>query len=453
MSKNANRFGASVWSVRFEMADEIDARVEDRLDIDYYREFRDIVPEEKHPRTSRVGAELLMKDGVRKFEIWTSINLPYNVGYLNGYQHRGAFKDPGREALIFAARFGGWLKRAAISPACGALRSLMGKTMSVRGVNSPRTTLDLQKVVKVQHSPETANRRLVAVRRRANEILAPYGVSVSNAAVAHSLSNRSAVGKAARNAAKHTLLDLLSRRFGVELRGDEARWQSVFIMCRGIATAMAESDPRKRLWAASRVLAGEFSDLRSAMAEVGRLTVDITDGVEMVTDPTLTSSHLGCKFTQGFATRGSRYSRRDHTEHMVLVRFGDRTYHAQFYPSPSTVYVAGSWVVLNTEQAALVRAREAWDQQNKAQREISERYLVPEDVCLLVYKDDSARVGNCRPGTESYMASIGLSINTRLVGGHVLADRMKESSRAEAVYAYALMELKLQLARNRAVAA
>lgn len=151
----------------------------------------------------------------------------------------------------------------------------MAKCLSPRGMNSPQTTMDLGRWTQVFSSPEKASRKLAKIRRRANQILAPYGISVSNDALAQACvpygrggkPSFPRNGKAAKRAAAQTLADLLLRKFGVQSVQDRTftRWDP-FVLARGLAAAMAwlrspEADVRLTAWVADRIATGEFEDL------------------------------------------------------------------------------------------------------------------------------------------------------------------------------------------------
>jgi hypothetical protein len=93
-----------------------------------------------------------------------------------------------------------------------AWKPFCGRTLSPRGVGSPATSLDLWKAARVHQHPYRAQARLLKVRNRANEILRPYGLCVSNAAMAEVLSATwHGTGKAALRAANETCRRILDR--------------------------------------------------------------------------------------------------------------------------------------------------------------------------------------------------------------------------------------------------
>lgn len=165
----------------------------------------------RRPSWNRYGMQKLVGTAIKYFELYTGVNLPWNLaswGPYRGYSlHPKKREYENKEVFNQAARFGGWIMAAAHIP---GLVTFIAKTTSQRGVNSPHTYLDLWRAAERFPSPHRFYRRLCAVRRRANQILHPYGVNVSNHALAIALQfgpNRT--GKAARKAAADTLRYLL----------------------------------------------------------------------------------------------------------------------------------------------------------------------------------------------------------------------------------------------------
>ena len=161
----------------------------------------------------RAGCEALVASAAKDFEAATGVSLPWNL-HIHGrwvsrahgrsfpLDGRGPLSHEGEACLSEAARFAGWLRAAADHP---PLVHLISRCTSDRGFNSLATTLNLYRLYD-RYSPGAASRRLQAIRRRANEILAPTGSRVSWRALGYALERAPrATGKAATVAAATTL--------------------------------------------------------------------------------------------------------------------------------------------------------------------------------------------------------------------------------------------------------
>ncbi len=146
----------------------------------------------KENKKNLLSAEELVAIGVDALEKHYGRSvLPYNVI---------SYRQPKEEF----ARFGGWLKAAATLP---ALRRLILRTQSPNGVYSPHTTVPLWKLSKKFYSPGGLERKLRAVKRRAQAIIATYdeGTQPSWAGIAHGLMTAEKLEKAAIIAAASSL--------------------------------------------------------------------------------------------------------------------------------------------------------------------------------------------------------------------------------------------------------
>jgi hypothetical protein len=386
-------------------------------------------------RTNRDGAEALAAYGIHYYERVAEAELPWNLlwhGPTQYHPRRGSFSDPENRVLTHCARMGGWLMKAADSPMCAPLRRFITKVTSCKGVNSPRTMLDLWGVVGVFNSPETATRKLCAIRQRANQMLENYGLSVSNHGLAVAMKKFRATGKGARVAALVTLKNFLATHFGM----DPAQFKKLdaFFAARGLATAMKEDAP-VRFWAGARVTAGEFTSLREAMQSKNRLVVDKTDGVELTLDSANVTILHGVTATLGYGVRSGGYHRCEIVVCEFLVRAGERTFHAE-YREYDRKYRKADPARIATSQAL-----EAWRKQDAATA-IARKELAlpdPDRVSVLVYKNDSRAVGNCLPGTEAFMCSIGVDPHRPFAGIHILLPYI-EQSRVRAVVSYAVRQ-------------
>lgn len=253
--------------------------------------------------------------------------------------------DEADRLIETAARIGGWLKAAAQLP---ALRRVLERGLSPRGMNSPRTKICPFTLWKKFPSPGKLNRTLWKVRRKADHILNAYG-------------------------------------------GERAPWADI-----AYALLLDGRPNRAALIAAAIRLGHEpygscpYKRARDWLVEV-RLTgriLDVSDGVEMYLDPLPAFQKAGVTVTCGVLI--GRYG---HRQTAFLVRSADgRTYHAD------------QWTFGPRE--ALREALWAWREQDLLEAE--EADLIgflrgDEGVCPLVTRSTSHRAGNCAPGTEAWL--------------------------------------------------
>ncbi len=349
------------------------------------------------PTWDRNGLEMIAEEAIRFFQYETGVNLPYNLsvhGPYVSFPHKKKQREGRDEMVSEVARFCGWIRTAVQFP---MLVKLVKKTTSSNGVNSPYTTTDLWAVTRHWQSPGAASRFLGKVRWRANQILRPYGLSVSWKALGEILEKDShhRVGKAAHKAAGETVRQFLSYPVRVDWEGTSAR--EVLIRARGLQDFIVVPKAVQG-WAAERVGAGEFSCLREAVASADQLVPDETDGVRLLLDPETEETKLGISTTAGWLENGDFH---------WLIRAGERTFHAPNY-----------W---GGRKVAVKNAITAWHQRARLERKEEKllQKLHPENSCLLVYVQDSYAAGNCRPGTESFASSHGFA-RRPFVGAHEL---------------------------------
>ena len=330
---------------------------------------------------NRQGVQSLVDEAKAYFEEVTGVELPYNLsthGPWVGRSWRSKLFEGREEMVSYAARFAGWLRKAAELP--GLVR-LMERTTSPRGMNSPYTELWLYSLFDRFPSPHAAERKYWKVLNRANQILAPYGISVSYAGLAEALTGRNArrTGKAARVAAEETVAQYTDYRFGERLN---------LIQARGLKDAVG-APVAVRYWAASRVVTGEFESLREAMAHADRLVKDNSDGVELLLDPTTTVIIHGVEVIDGWEKDGVR-------QKLCRQRHTNRTWHTQYY-----------W---DDPRESARKALKAWRQREKLaamEAELIGFLRGEEGFCPIVYRDDSCRAGNCQTGTEAWLRQQG----------------------------------------------
>ena len=331
---------------------------------------------------NRQGVQSLVDEAKAYFEEVSGVDLPYNLSTHGPWVDRSWRNKlvEGREEMVaYAARFAGWLKKVAELP--GFVR-LIERTTSPRGMNSPYTELWLYSLFNRFPSPHAVERKYWKVLRRANQILEPYGLSVSYAGLAEALTGRNArrTGKAARVATEETVAQYTDYRFGERLN---------LIQARGLRDAVA-APAAVRHWAANRVEAGEFGSLREAMAHADRLVPDNSDGVELLLDLTTTVTVHGVDITVGWGEDGM-------PQELCRQRHTWRTYHGS------------AWYDRDPRSLAKEAIR-AWRQREKLAA--TEAKLIgflrgEEGFCPLVYRDDSYRSGNCQSGTEAWLRRQG----------------------------------------------
>ena len=168
---------------------------------------------------SAEGLALLAEEGVYAFQEATGHYLPHNivrsqmsgsVGTVGAYGRRLPLEEADKE-IESHARFGGWLKAATTLP---AVRKMIERTQSSRGINSDYTYCDLWEVVSRFPSPGNLERLLWKVRRRSEAILAAYEGDFAPAwrDVINALLRTRSVGKTAVITSAATL--------GMEIRGE-----------------------------------------------------------------------------------------------------------------------------------------------------------------------------------------------------------------------------------------
>ncbi len=365
------------------------------------------------PTFDRKGLDAIAEVAVAEYEQVTGLKLPWNLavhGPYVGLSWGKKYRLEGKHALIVeeVAMFCGWLRAAATSP---VLVRVLKENTTPNGMGSPYTRLDPWELAKRHPSPGRAGRFLVQVRRRANQILEPYGLHVSWLALGDMMLKGSirSVGKAAKLAAAGTIKHFLNGG-GKRKRlpfSSATKSLEILIKARGLRELIQAPRP-VMCWAVDRVEAGEFSCFREALTSASRLITDQTDTVSLVVDPISATSTHGVVATKGWAENGAP---------TWLLTAGQRSYHAESWYDDDC----------RSRRQAIQAALSAWGKQKKLERENREfmRKLQPADRSILVYIEDSLSAGNCRPGTESWMRAHGLA-GKRFVGVHVLLKHMHE---------------------------
>ena len=302
------------------------------------------------------GLIALSNQGIKVFAEKHPGVLPHNL-YKAGpsgqghysYNHHCSSHEQYEEVVGGHARFGGWMKAAADIP---LVARAIKQSVSPRGTGSRRTYVDLWQLAAKYYTPHTLKRRIIAVQWRARQILAAYdGRGCSLRCVMTALAVTGSTGKAALIAAYRSLT------------GENAR---------------------------------SYREAREALTRLHLCKVeDVRDGVSVYRTETPEHEKLG---TQVFAcVQKSSYG----WKRGFLVLRGERSYHIL----PHLGYMEAS-----KADSALRCALSAWKRQDAAAKEGADkyRYLLRSDVTILVTREDSYRAGNCRPGTETWIASTGV---------------------------------------------
>lgn len=281
-------------------------------------------------------------------------------------------------------------------------------------------------------------KRLAGIKYRANQILRPYGIRVSNEDLFIALTyGPKGRGKAARYAAKRTLsnwigsfrnnhkISTISKRAQGWSWGT-AGWDGIqfntispeiFNKCRGLARFNKLPLPAQ-CWAFDKVfIDGEFSDLAEAVEVITgnkRLVKNVSGGISGYheVNKCLYSRHgisvykqhqIGAIDRKGNYGNLCRYT--NYQAHLIVIGPSGQTYHTTKGDSD------------NSYEKAARAAVAAWNKRKRAEKlaKISNPDIVnfltgvDSNSCPLFYMDDSRAAGNCQYGTESWQARNGLS--------------------------------------------
>jgi hypothetical protein len=300
------------------------------------------------------------------------------------------------QQILSHGRFGGWIRAAATLRGC---RKIIEKTQSSRGINSGRTTVDLWTLVQNNPSPGGFEEKVWKVRRRANQVLKPYGISVSWASIGQVLQGGCRnIGKAARRAVEKTVQNYLSYyTYEANYRPYGNMDRCFFLKAgRGLAELKSHPDAVQR-WAVGRTIAGEFESIRDALQNANRLTQDNTDGVEMYLDSATREEIHRVEVFKGWMADQSGKFGQQKTQHLFRQVHTDRTYHLELgYMS---------------ERDGVKEAIKAWRRQAELERKNKEIFSVlqPKNASVLVWFEDSLDSGNCESGTRAWAEANGFN--------------------------------------------
>lgn len=212
----------------------------------------------------RNGLEKLVNDGVRAIkDAVPGLVLPSNLAQFGpwvSFPNRGAQSKRRDEMVEAAARFAGFLHALAACPAkfpltLRLIRRCAGATTTngyPRGVNSPLNSLDLYSLSSRFKGPGGVESLLGKAVRRADGILAPYGLRCSWQALAEVMKRGDRrPARVALRAAAWTAWDWSCRRLGISLYAyPESRPRDVLIELRGlrrlVAVPLVSADRRNR---------------------------------------------------------------------------------------------------------------------------------------------------------------------------------------------------------------
>lgn len=344
----------------------------------------------------------LVRRGVEEFEEVHGKCLPHNFIYSDGSWGprnlavgSAPFRRMGGAGLVSPAgadqllkeygRIGGWFRAAAALP---GLAKLIKKSQSVNGVNSPYTTLDLRDLLGKFPHPARLERRLWAVRRRAEAILSAYPGDYHPAwsDVARALLVSHQVGKAAVITVACTLDDDCA---GSQRHSGFASYRS----------------------------AREFLvSVRTAAFPV----VDNADGVEARREAEPCYSKAGVSV---YRARVSEPHGRFSRQWIVRARDG-RTFHATSHPRDGA-RTAVRWAI------------RAWRRQDELERKEGDIIAFlrgSEGFCPLVTREDSRRAGNCAAGTEAWVRRMGFA-HRQWIPGEWLLPHLHDAEVRRVAYA------------------
>ncbi|GEM_PF-3595092 len=356
------------------------------------------IPIDWKPSWDRAGLEELVDSAKEYYEERTGLILPHNlavhgpwVGHPNGYKlYEGDRFDsaPAEEMVSIAARFASWLKIIADQKLVG-LQRLLEKNLSSRGMNSPRTKIDPYRLLRVWSSPHTAEKMFWKSYKRAWQILKPFGLAPSWKAVGQVMTNWHSyrVGKMAFIIAARTVNQILSLKVNREFTGKSIK---ILEKSRGIGQFVNDGDYAILAWAVDRIETGEFSCIREAIANAGRLEWDKTDGVGLWIDPSLTKEIHRVEVIHGWDRQGWFYF-------LLRQKGTGRSYH--FRP----------WK--HTAREAVKFAIGEWHKQVRAERKKRNilKVLQPKNASVLVWIQDSLDSGNCYIGTRAWSERNGFN--------------------------------------------
>lgn len=232
---------------------------------------------------SRIELEEIAEKAVAAAREAGYTNLPHNVlnlGPLSG--ECWAWKGRTWAEGLPYRRFAGWLRKL-VEAHTPALDRLISRTASHKGIGSKHNHIDLWRLAERWGSPEAANRGVFMVRRRANEILGPFGLKVSYIGLAAGMESSRRIGKAAFVAAEQTARNRFRAVTGVSLNyGPRERFEGLKAV-RGWRAM--DAGKAAAAWIGCRVSQGEFSSIREAQAQVAeRLIEREDDGIAVAVD-------------------------------------------------------------------------------------------------------------------------------------------------------------------------
>lgn len=346
----------------------------------------------------REGLEKITNEAIRLFESETGVRFPFDCSMWAPYHGRSRYRRHFDFAVVEKVfQFTGWLKAAAKFP---RIKQLFRYALQQdRGVNSPYTLINPWEVAQKFPSPGSLEKFIILARRRANDILAPYGLRASRDVVCFVINRYRVpkrIGKGARAIAAETIRFFCTNGHdGKYLGAFYGSSRDILMKARGLLDALRISRAATR-WAIEKTETGELSCIRDALAS-GRLTRDMSDGVELWIDSATAVVRHGLKVVLGWDCYGGK---------QWLVSLGRRTFHCDI-----------SW---NEKQAANLALR-AWKRQRQIGREEHEtlKVLQPSDRDILIWREDSYSAGNCELGTRAFADRYGWG-NREFVPAHAL---------------------------------
>jgi hypothetical protein len=325
-----------------------------------------------------------LKGKVRKATSESTLKLPWNISNLvngnvapNSYP-RFVSREGAKQVAEKVNRFCGWIK-AIEEEGRGrkkypAIRKVIGKTQSPRGMHSQRTSLNLWDFALGNPSPGWTERMLWKIKIRAEEILSSYkgAPKPSWESVAIGLMGSKRTGKAAVIAVANTMS--CGTFLGHQMDYDVLPWNTPVYK-------------RAREW---------LTELHKCRVE------DATDGVEALRQETPSLRRAGVSvYTIAIPARYAGYT----FEHLVVG--AGRSYHSR----------------ARMPYHALREAIDAWKRRKELEMENRDiiSFLKGETgVCPLFFLEDSFGAGNCATGTRVWLRRHGFEGMPYLPGEKLL---------------------------------
>ncbi len=362
--------------------------------------------------------------------VQAGVNLEWNF-----YKHQTTVTAVGgrlRGGAEVNIRVAGFLKALVSADPRGVsfVKYLINKGFSGRGFNSPATNQSWIAQAVVNHgSPEAINRRALRIRKRANEILRGYGLRVSNASLTDAVTSRSHTHKAGKAAAAETLKHILIRAFGADLWGRKKL--DIFLAARGFAEAI-KLPKQIRLKIGNTFNRGEIGSLREGIEFFQQFRYGFCDLRTRVEVHGITV----CRAIMDDEDEGEKW----------LVIKGERSFFADV-----NRYDYDRQLRVNFSPRECVKlALDLWRSKARKNKLFLRHLQIPQNVSLLVWKDDIPSDVACRCGMEEFLSEdLNLHPSTPFVPFDVLVSHRAKNYRIDNIIGVAARVLLEQIQGRR----